>query len=106
MKDTGKLTRYKANINNDITIYEYKLNAYNKYTLSNSYIISLDLKASTSIFTKQLYYVTLSYSELIAITHTPKVTVNSQNLQEYLIQQFPRFVFNCMNIKLQAPIFC
>lgn len=43
MKDKGKLTRYKANINNDITIYEYKLNAYNKYTLSNSYIISLDL---------------------------------------------------------------
>lgn len=78
MKDTGKLTRYKANINNDITIYEYKLNAYNKYTLSNSYIISLDLNASTSIFTKQLYYVTLSYSELIAITHTPKVTVNSK----------------------------
>lgn len=77
MKDTGKLTRYKANINNDIIIYEYKLNAYNKYTLSNSYIISLDLNASTSIFTKQLYYVTLSYSELFAITHTPKVTVNS-----------------------------
>lgn len=43
MEDKGKLTRYKANINNDITIYEYKLNAYNKYTLSNSYIISLDL---------------------------------------------------------------
>lgn len=101
MKDKGKLTRYKANINNDITIYEYKLNAYNKYTLSNSYIISLDLNASTSIFTKQLYYVTLSYSELIAITHTPKVTVN-----EYLIHQFPHFVFICMNIKLQAPIFC
>lgn len=75
MKDKGKLTRYKANINNDITIYEYKLNAYNKYTLSNSYIISLDLNASTSIFTKQLYYVTLS--EMIAIIHTPKVTVNS-----------------------------
>lgn len=38
--------------------YEYKLNAYNMYTLSDSYRISLDLKTSTSIFTKQMYYVT------------------------------------------------
>lgn len=52
MKDTGKLIRYKVNINNDIIIYEYKFNVYNKYIFSNFYIIFFDLKVSIFIFIK------------------------------------------------------